>query len=434
LIIPVLLFFRLQQGGKRLTMKLVNGFARRMHVYLIGKDSSAIDTIRDSLNDHGLKTIRQSMPELSKKARAIYIYMPDGGLPDISGVLPARRRAAKDILLFCHDPMFPSLRQSSLLTLPTGTPVSHVCALTRWLYKVCDALAVTKDDIMQLIYPNMSLVEKTEILTKEKEVLARQALELENALRELDYRNTKLVEELSLAGELQKSFLPKEYPVDLPLDFAHKYIPCEFIGGDLFEIIRLNDHTLGIIIADVSGHGVAAALLTAMFKSAFHHFAEGCFSPAIALTHIHKEFLETVHTEHYLTAFYAIIDTEAMCCSYCNAGHPRQILQRKDGKICELSTTGFFIGMLEETTFKDRKISLHPGDRLFFYTDGIIECKNGRGERFGRENLLKVIRQGSPDDISSVSNLIISELMGYIAELRFADDISLLITEVIESI
>jgi serine phosphatase RsbU (regulator of sigma subunit) len=71
---------------------------------------------------------------------------------------------------------------------------------------------------------------------------------------------------------------------------------------------------------------------------------------------------------------------------------------------------------------------------LFFYTDGIIECKNGRGERFGRENLLKVIRQGSPDDISSVSNLIISELMGYIAELRFADDISLLITEVIESI
>jgi hypothetical protein len=69
LIIPVLLFFRLQQGGKRLTMKLVNGFARRMHVYLIGKDSSAIDTIRDSLNDHGLKTIRQSMPELSKKAR-----------------------------------------------------------------------------------------------------------------------------------------------------------------------------------------------------------------------------------------------------------------------------------------------------------------------------------------------------------------------------
>ena len=79
-----------------MTMELVNGFARRMHVYLIGKDSSAIDTIRDSLNDHGLKTIRQSMPELSKKARAIYIYMPDGGLPDISGVLPARHAAMLD--------------------------------------------------------------------------------------------------------------------------------------------------------------------------------------------------------------------------------------------------------------------------------------------------------------------------------------------------
>ncbi len=413
---------------------MVVGFAKRMQIYVIGKESSALNTIRNSLKKHGLQTTLQKMPALNKQARAVYILIPDGEYPDISGVLPGRHRAAKDILLFCHDPMFPSLRQSSLLTLPASTPASHVCTLTLWLSKVCDLLAVTKEDIMQLIYPNMSLVEKTELLTREKQVLSRQALELENTLRELDYRNTKLIEELSLAGELQKSFLPKEYPVDLPLDFAHKYIPCEFIGGDLFEIIRLNQHTLGIIIADVSGHGVAAALLTAMFKSAFHHFAEGCFSPATALTNIHKEFLETVHTEHYLTAFYAIIDTEAMCCRYCNAGHPRQILQRRDGKIHELSTSGFFIGMLEETSFKDRTISLHPGDRLFFYTDGIIECKNAQGDRYGRENLLKVIRRETQNNISLVSNLIISELMGYIAELRFADDISLLITEVIESI
>ncbi len=405
-----------------------------MCIYLIGSQSDTLQTINKSLAADGLQCVVKDVFDLDKKNRAVYVIMPGVRFNEGELDLPAISKEARDFRIFCNDPVFPSLLGASLLSLPQATHPQRVYIIAKWVYDVCGVLSVTKQEIIRLMYPNMSLVEKTELLTREKRLLTRQALELENALRELDFQNSKIIEELSLAGELQKSFLPKEYPVDLPLDFAQKYIPCEFIGGDLFEVIRLDEHTVGIIIADVSGHGVAAALLTAMFKSAFHHYSEGCFSPAETLEKIHNEFLETIHTEHFVTAFYAVIDTEAMCCRYCNAGHPRQMLLRKNGRLRELSATGLFIGMLEEATFKERKFMLYPGDRLFFYTDGIIECKNGQGRPFGRENLRKIIKNGADSNILMVSNNIIQELMSYIAELRFSDDISLLITEIIESI
>jgi hypothetical protein len=251
---------------------------------------------------------------------------------------------------------------------------------------------------------------------------------------ENNWGNNFLIDELNLASDLQKSLIPKSFPQDLPINIVHKYLPHTFIGGDLFDVVRLSNHKLGVIITDVSGHGISAAFITAMFKMAFNHYAEENASPAQLLAKLNKEFYATIHTEHYLTAFYAIFDLKEMKCTFCNAGHPRQILLKTDGEIIELDTAGFFVGSFENSRYEDQEIAFAPGDRFYFFTDGIIEISNSKGWQFGRDNLKKLLKEYNNLDLATTSNMLISMLMMYMHEQSFPDDITLIILEIMESL
>ncbi|MBN1696789.1 MAG: PP2C family protein-serine/threonine phosphatase [Spirochaetales bacterium] len=256
---------------------------------------------------------------------------------------------------------------------------------------------------------------------------------LKSANEQLNLRKQEIVTELTLASELQKSLLPKELPKDLPINFVHRYLPHTYIGGDFFDIIRIDQEHVGIIIADVSGHGVSAAFITAMFKSVFNHYAFSEYSPSSLLNKMNQEFVNNIKG-HYITGFYAIIDTGRMKCTYCNAGHPRQLIFHRNGDIRELGSPGFFIGMFETTEFEDRIIDVYPGDRLFFFTDGIIEVIDADNLQFGKKNLIRLIREGKEEDIVNLSNKIITHVMMYMKENFFPDDITVLIAELMEDI
>jgi serine phosphatase RsbU (regulator of sigma subunit) len=263
------------------------------------------------------------------------------------------------------------------------------------------------------------------------EVLNSQAMELKNALEQLEKNNRQIMEELSLASELQKSLLPKDFPSHLPMDISHKYIPFLEIGGDFYDVIPLDFTTIGIIITDVSGHGVASAFLTAMLKMSFTHYAPNDFSPAKTLSILNEEFVKLIRTEHYLTAFYAVIDFQNMKCSYCNAGHPRQLLFRKDGEVIELSSKGFFVGMFENTEYQDEQIDIHAGDKLCFFTDGIIETINNDDEQFGKENIIRIVNNEMDESVADIANTLMSDLIDYVNTDGFQDDITFLIMEII---
>jgi serine phosphatase RsbU (regulator of sigma subunit) len=271
----------------------------------------------------------------------------------------------------------------------------------------------------------------TDELTKVNRSLQDETMRLKAARDELDLKNKKITEELALAGVIQNSLLPRHFPADVPLNFSHKYIPHEYIGGDFFDILQVDERHLGILIADVSGHGVSSALITTMLKSVFLHDARGCLSPARVLKKLNVEFTQAIRTEHYITAFYSIIDTERLTMKFANAGHPRQILVRGNGDAELIGANGFFLGMFEPTEYEERSVDLQPGDRLINYTDGIIECPDETGAHFGQENLLRVITRHAGDDIEYLSKRIIIDLIAYMAEARFPDDITLLISEVI---
>jgi serine phosphatase RsbU (regulator of sigma subunit) len=266
------------------------------------------------------------------------------------------------------------------------------------------------------------------------ELLQGRAAELTAALGRLDEANRQLMEELNLASELQKSLLPRNYPSDVPLEFAHKFIPLNSIGGDLFDVIRLDERTLSVMIADVSGHGVGPALVTAMYKSSFGLESKQIRSPAALMSALNAEMCSVLTTGHYVTSFCALIDTESLEMRYCSAGHPNQLLIRADGSAIELATMGFLLGMMEGMDYEEKTVVLEPGDTLAFFTDGVLESADATGKLFGREGIVRSLgsRLGAgPDELS---NGLLTDLLTWTAGIEANDDVTLLLAQVLESL
>ncbi len=271
-------------------------------------------------------------------------------------------------------------------------------------------------------------------LATANELLQDQAKELKATLSRLDGANRQLVDELNLASELQKSLLPRSYPDDVPLEFSHKFIPLNSIGGDFFDVLRLDDRTLAMVIADVSGHGVGPALVTAMFKSSFGLQSKGLRSPAALMAALNAELGGILTTGHYVTAFAAIIDVESLEMRYCSAGHPNQLIFKADGESRELATMGFLLGMMADMDYEEKSLVLDPGDTLVFFTDGVIESPDAKGELFGREGIQRSVSGRMGSGVGELSDGLFSDLLSWTEGTEASDDITILMAQVIESL
>jgi phosphoserine phosphatase RsbU/P len=271
-------------------------------------------------------------------------------------------------------------------------------------------------------------------LATANELLQRQAKDLQEALARLDGANRQLVEELNLASELQKSLLPRSYPNDVPLEFAHKFMPLNSIGGDFFDVIRLDEKNLAIVIADVSGHGVGPALVTAMFKSSFGLECKSIRSPAALMTALNVELNRALTTGHYVTAFAAFIDIESLEMRFCSAGHPNQLLIRADGGSEELATMGFLLGMIDGVDFEEKTVTLGPGDTLALFTDGVFESPDASGKPYGREGILNSISSRPGAAATELSDGLLSDFLSWTEGTEASDDVTILVVQVIESL
>jgi phosphoserine phosphatase RsbU/P len=228
-----------------------------------------------------------------------------------------------------------------------------------------------------------------------KDLMEEQAAKLAMALAEVEEKNDiiqgqnkKMVDELKMAARLQKSLLPNIYENVNGVSVSSKYIPSIHIGGDLYDVVDLGQGLSGFIIADVSGHGVAAALVSSMFKMSFHNLAATVASPKILYHMLNQEF-NPVLQEDYVTSFYVITDSIHRTVTYSNAGHPAALLYKKaTGEVIELDSDGFFLGMFEDGSYEEKIISnIENGDALLLYTDCILETENKASEPFGMERL-----------------------------------------------
>jgi serine phosphatase RsbU (regulator of sigma subunit) len=277
-----------------------------------------------------------------------------------------------------------------------------------------------------------SYIDLNAILDKSRELyLANRDLEaavevLTSLRNELMVKQKAISKDLKMARNIQKGIIPQTIPDWKGLQFAFRFLPMQEVSGDYYDYFNYGSNKIGIMLSDVSGHGVPAAFITAISKLLFTNYKLD--SPSEIFCNTNRELIELVKQQGYLTCFYGIIDSNYEL-TYCIAGHPRPILMRYDThEVSILDGEGTFLGMFTDADkyFKDYKIKLNPGDKLFVYTDGFLEGQTDEGEPFQLSNLLKLIEESRDMDMKSTIDYIMVKYNDFCKGTDQSDDITLL--------
>jgi serine phosphatase RsbU (regulator of sigma subunit) len=218
-------------------------------------------------------------------------------------------------------------------------------------------------------------------------------LTLRETRERLEQQLRAIRDELETARAIQQTILPREAPQIAGLDIAARYIPMSSVAGDFYDFIPIDQHRLGVLVADVSGHGMPAALVASMLKVAFAAQVDRAGDPAGLLLGLNRA-LFGKFKGHYVTAAYAVIDLERKLIHYAGAGHPPLVLwDRQSARARALLQNGLFLGYFPEAEFSAAEAPFREGDWLVLYTDGISEMRNAVDEQFGQTRLQEFVEE-----------------------------------------
>lgn len=232
-------------------------------------------------------------------------------------------------------------------------------------------------------------------------VAARQTMERDQQLNAIQ-------KELDVARTIQLSILPAEFPRSENFRVEARYVPMRSVAGDFYDFIVANDTQAGVLIADVSGHGVPAALIASMVKLAATSQRAQAADPSGLLSGMNTALLGNTQSQ-FVTAAYVHLDSESRELLYSAAGHPPMLLLRQ-GRVQKIEENGLVLAAFEFAKYTNAAHPLEPGDRLLLYTDGIIEASDASGEFFGLEALSDLLRQTSGLPPSEVADRIIASV------------------------
>lgn len=269
-----------------------------------------------------------------------------------------------------------------------------------------DHLAMTFDDM------RLALAEKTRVL--------------ENTLLDLEKANFNLEGDLILGEEIQQSILP-EKTAGKNLAWQVTYRPLTRVSGDLYDVYDLPGGSTGILEFDASGHGVPAALLTMMAKTAFVEAIQKTVRPNQVIAFVNDELSPHLQkTGNFLTAFFAVIKPDGRM-MYCNAAHTRILILRAGGKIDILDPTSLSIGFAPPggDAFHMAEADLHPGDRVIIHTDGLSETVTKSGKPFEMEGLMAILERHAKDDLKTMHTAIMDEWNAQVERVAIEDDVTL---------
>jgi phosphoserine phosphatase RsbU/P len=236
--------------------------------------------------------------------------------------------------------------------------------------------------------------------------------------------------ELEMARQIQFSILPQNVLGMPRLRIAASYHPMSAVAGDFYQFVELDEHRLGILIADVAGHGVPAALVAAMMKTAMQSVVSCAHSPRDVLQGLNRMLSRQGHNQ-FVTAAYLVIDSENYEARYSAAGHPPLFLSRT-GRLQRIESNGLVFGVTREPDYPVREIKLCPGDRLLLYTDGVIEPENAKGEAFGGAKLEQVLLGSQMCPASELIDTLLDEVRTWQPRsIAQQDDITLIVVDVL---
>ena len=226
-----------------------------------------------------------------------------------------------------------------------------------------------------------------------------------------DAERRRLESELELSQVVQRALLPQRMPDIRGVELAAFSRPSEIIGGDYFDFFQFRDGTHGLVIADVSGHGVSAGMLMSSLQTAIRTMAPEADSPAEILERINRFYIHNIHFTTFVTVFMACFDPSTLTLTYVNAGHnPPAVRRKENGAISWLKPTAPAIGLAEDFRARTETIGFSRGDSLLLYTDGVTEVVNISNEEFGQERLGALVQQHAdrtaPDLLQAVRQAV----------------------------
>ena len=237
-------------------------------------------------------------------------------------------------------------------------------------------------------------------------------------------------DELAVARRLQFSILPTSIPELQNVRIAVAYQPMTAVAGDFYEFIPIDRHRMGFLVADVSGHGVPAALIASMIKVAMQSVVSCAHDPREVLRGLNRILFSQLH-DQLVSAAYFWLDTENRKALYSAAGHP-PLLRWRDGKLERVESNGLLFGVMADPDYPVCDLPIRSGDRFLLYTDGVIEPENARGDSFGDLKLEEVVRNNQSRPPSEMSDQLLSETrLWQPAGLGQQDDITLVVIDVV---
>jgi phosphoserine phosphatase RsbU/P len=248
---------------------------------------------------------------------------------------------------------------------------------------------------------------------------------------ELEAANARLRRDLRAAARIQQAFLPAAVPATGPVKVAWAFRPCEELGGDLLNLFPLGEQHLGLYLLDVSGHGVPASLLAVAVGYALspHGDPAALLKPA-EVVRLVNERLCADRTEQFVTLFYGVLNLATNTLTYANAGHPGPIVLTALDKPLVLPEGGLPAGVMADAEYKQAEIQLKQGDRLWVYSDGLMEAMSPEGESFGVKKLTDLFKTVSIDELASAVQLVLQNVEMWTSTGGPQDDISIVAVEV----
>jgi serine phosphatase RsbU (regulator of sigma subunit)/CBS domain-containing protein len=282
--------------------------------------------------------------------------------------------------------------------------------------------------VIGLISTRLLMARRAEFLNR---TIERRTRELRQANEQLLARDAEMMYNLRAAGRLQTRLLLPSAPPSWPeVNWGIHFAPLDHLGGDLYDFAHPGPDHLGFLIADASGHSIPATMVAIMSRIAFADVARRTVHPGEVLTAMNAR-LQGLTDERFVTAFYGVLDRRTRVLTYANAGHPYPFRwSARTGEVKPLVAQGFLLGIMPEEQYRERTVELEPGDRLCFYTDGLVEARDEIGQTFGTDRLRGCLTEHG----ARAADELVSHIRGCQGSFRgtqpLNDDVTLVVAEV----
>lgn len=262
---------------------------------------------------------------------------------------------------------------------------------------------------------------------------------IEKSLNEIEHYKKALInrdklialqQELDIATVIQTSILPKTFPAfpgRKEFDIYAKMLPAKEVGGDLYDYFLIDKYRLGVIIGDVSGKGIAAALLMAVCKTLLKATAFKGMPADNILSEVNNILVDDSPSNMFVTVFYGVLDTRSGAFEYCNGGHNPPYLISNDGKVKQLDNIGgLLLGAMKGVEYESNVITIQPGESLFFYTDGVTEAFNNMDEEYKDSRLVEFLFNKNSLNVNDLVEQVFEDVKTFSDGAEQSDDITCL--------